>query len=668
VSPTYREIDVRLRLLNARQFQRDMVRAGNEMKGIAAANASAAQRMASAGRGLRTFGGNMTRHVTVPLGFAAVASAKFAATFHQNMRLIQTQAGGTAADVSKLTPQVLKLAQTMPQGPQELAKGLYHLKSLNIANPMRALEVAAKGAAIGQADLESTTSALGAAMFVGTKGTMGLEATMALLDSTVGQGNMRMMDLVNALGKGVLPAAKFAGLSIQQVMAALALFSDSGMNASSAAAQFGTSLHYFTDPSTKARKALHKLHMGTFQMAQDMRGPQGMIGALKDLRDHLSGLSDTRKAAVLGDLFPAGRGKVILTQLAMLDREQMRFGRIQKNASKQNFMKRWEAQGREPMNKMRTAWSQIQVAIIHFGDAALPVIVSITKEVAKIATAFSGLPAPVQHAIVGMTLFLAAVGPLSWAIGGTVSGLGKMVTGLKWLITWERRASAQSVATAAMQKRNALGQLMPIGRGTKFARLLNSNSKWSGAKLATWMGAAVAAGIAGWEIGKWLRKHIPGVRIAGDWLGRTFANAFGVGQSLKSRIKEKSSQLSSAQAQAKTLQMLLGRHKITTAEFKRRMRAIQQELLAEGFHVSGARGWGGTVSRSGRYLLGERGPELVNLPPAARVTPLTPSIANAFAASEGGGDGGGTHWHLYIDGKELSTSMVRVEKRKAARK
>jgi hypothetical protein len=58
---------------------------------------------------------------------------------------------------------------------------------------------------------------------------------MAALNATVGAGNMRMGDLISALGTGVLPAAKLAGLSLKDVGAALALMVDEGMQADSAA-------------------------------------------------------------------------------------------------------------------------------------------------------------------------------------------------------------------------------------------------------------------------------------------------------------------------------------------------------------------------------------------------------------------------------------------------
>jgi hypothetical protein len=117
---------------------------------------------------------------------------------------------------------------------------------------MNALKIAAEGAAVGNTDVESTATALGSAWLVNIKGAGNLRHVMAELNATVGAGNVRMSDLVEALGTGILPASKEAGLSLHDVMGALAVFTDEGYQAISAAAQFSTALHFLYNPTQKA--------------------------------------------------------------------------------------------------------------------------------------------------------------------------------------------------------------------------------------------------------------------------------------------------------------------------------------------------------------------------------------------------------------------------------
>lgn len=83
---------------------------------------------------------------------------------------------------------------------------------------------------------------------------------------------------------------------------------------------------------------------------------------------------------------------------------------------------------------------------------------------------------------------------------------------------------------------------------------------------------------------------------------------------------------------------------------------------------AGARGFGGTVSAAGPYVVGERGPETVQLPPGARVQPLTPAIAAALG--QGGRTGGPLFAEitLMLDGQVLTKQVTKVERRSAARK
>lgn len=70
-----------------------------------------------------------------------------------------------------------------------------------------------------------------------------------------------------------------------------------------------------------------------------------------------------------------------------------------------------------------------------------------------------------------------------------------------------------------------------------------------------------------------------------------------------------------------------------------------------GFHIPQLAG-GGSVSQSGPYLVGERGPELVTLPRGSYVTP------NAALGGAGGGDQTIVIYNM-LDGKPMSKSVIR---------
>src|SRR4051812_972848 len=188
----------------------------SEVDGLAKSEAAAAtaskraaeQRLAAYAGAARSVGSTLTRFVTAPTALLTAAAVKMGVDFQQQMLLIQTQAGASAGEVHKLSGEVLQLAKVTPQGPGELAKGLYHLESLGLrdAIAMQTLRTAALAAGMGIADLESTATALGAVVVTGIKGAQNYDQAMGLLVGTVGAGNVRMEDLAGSIGN-VAPAA-----------------------------------------------------------------------------------------------------------------------------------------------------------------------------------------------------------------------------------------------------------------------------------------------------------------------------------------------------------------------------------------------------------------------------------------------------------------------------
>jgi TP901 family phage tail tape measure protein len=367
-------LDIILRLQGVPTYTAGMSEAAGANDKFTASSRRAAQMSNEAAaaserqRGAAALLSKAAKGIGLTLAAAGVEGVKMAIKFEKQMEMIHTQAGASQAEVGRLKKEVLGLAGAVPQGPEELAKGLYHLESIGLrgANAMNALRIAAQGAAVGNTDLESTASALGAAWIVGIKGAGGFRSTMGVLNATVGAGNMRMGELVTALGSGILPVAKLTGLTIQDVGAALATLSDSGYSASSAAAQLGTSLHFLYSPTTKAKKALESIGLTSKQVFEQLQGPAGLHGALELLKSHLSGAGDhAEQMEKLGEIFPGGRGKVILTLLAELERLEMK--RKQIIATGGNFGDSVTKTMEQPAVKIQKAWSKFQATLIELG-------------------------------------------------------------------------------------------------------------------------------------------------------------------------------------------------------------------------------------------------------------------------------------------------------------
>lgn len=335
-------------------------------------------------------------------------AVKMSTAFSHEMLRIRTDAGATTRELNAMTRGVLDLAasgQSIGQGPMALAQGLYHLESLGIrgAKALQALKLASQESAISGADLEQTTSALGAAMYVGIKGTGDLQQTMGILNATVGAGNMRMQELVDALGTGILSSAKVAGLSIRDVGAALAVLSDGGQQASSGAAELATALHFLYAPSGKADTALQSIGLSSRKLAKDLRGPDGLFTALSDLHNHLSKLSGVGQEQVLSSILPGGRGRVLLSLYEQLGRLQGKYSQIDSTAG--GFASSVAMQRKDPLTQFHEAQARIQADMIRMGNALTPILMpalaALLKAGSGILEWLTGALPPVFKVIIG---------------------------------------------------------------------------------------------------------------------------------------------------------------------------------------------------------------------------------------------------------------------------
>lgn len=395
---------------------------------------------------MSSLGATMTAGFTLPIVGIGIASAKMAMDFQQAMTYVRTDAGDTTDDINKLSQSVLDLAKTSQFTPDQLANGLYHLASLGLrgADAMNALDTAQKMAAVGGADLESTASALGAALVTGIRGVQDYSSAAGVLDATIGAGNMRMQDLVNALGTGVLPVFKNAGLSITDFGAALATLTDNGMGADEAATRLKMTISLMEAPSKKAQGALAAIGMTSNQLGMDMQ-TKGLIPALQDLNQHLLDTYGTtaagrqQMAQALTEMFGGGRSSAaIQTLLDQIDRVQNKFNQIGEQTGE--FSDKVAQQQETAAARVKTAWSNIQVDMIELGSKVLPMLAddftALTKDVSGLIKWWDGLTEAQQHDIETIGKILIVTGPLLSVFGklastfGTIMRLGSFGAGI----------------------------------------------------------------------------------------------------------------------------------------------------------------------------------------------------------------------------------------------
>jgi TP901 family phage tail tape measure protein len=302
-----------------------------------------------------------------------------AAKFQSDMLLIQTQAGGTAADVKKLSAAVLDLAGPTGTAPDKLALSMYHAFSVtkNMAKSLDIVKIAAEGAKVGHSDLEQTTNALTAAVASGMKGTQDYTQAMGALNAIVGAGDMKMSDLNEAMSTGLLVTVKQYGVTLNDVGAALADFGDNNIRGAEAATRIRMAVQAFAAPMKAGKDAFASLHLSMTQLGTDMR-TGGLNKALTDLRDHLTAAGDTGAKAgqILTEMFGKKAGAGVLVLNGTFDRFEQKVKQVKDGAG--TFGDAWKA----TTETMSFQWDRVKAELDAFGIKAGTVLLPILNKAA----------------------------------------------------------------------------------------------------------------------------------------------------------------------------------------------------------------------------------------------------------------------------------------------
>jgi TP901 family phage tail tape measure protein len=447
-----------------------------------------------------------------------ITTTVMAANFNKDMLKISTQAGGTSQDVKTLSKDVLNM-KNVQQGPDQLAESLYHLKSIGLGNAdaMKDLRVASDLAAVGGSNLEATTNALGGAWRSGIKGAATFAQSAATVNAIIGAGNMRMEDFVAAIGTGILPAAKTFGVSLSSMGSALALMTDEGIPATDAATRLKMSLSLLAAPSNVASKQLAKIGLTGLQLANEMRSPAGLVGAIGLLKSHLdaSGMSLSEQAILLSHAFGGGRSSsAILTMINNYDVLVKKQSQI--NNSLGNFSAAVAAQRATVSAQLKILESSLEATGIKIGEFLIP-------PVTKFMTFLNSTAIPGIEKFSGYLFHLVPVdriksdfGTVSGIIGQFYDGLvGKKQAASKQagptILPWSTMGTGLASGGVGSLAQQLMGSQVPkfLGNATSSGR---SNSQLLNSQLPSALSAgyAVSAGPKSAAAGQSMVAQVPG--------------------------------------------------------------------------------------------------------------------------------------------------------------
>ena len=373
---------------------------------------------------------SMTRKITVPALAVTGFAIKGALDYGEQITLLRTQAGATADEMRRADNAIKAFAASgkSTAGPQALAKAMFHIESSGFrgAQAMDILKESTYGAMVGNSDMEATTNALVAAMKTGIRGAETMDGAMGILNATIGAGNMRMDDLVSTFTTGVYPAASAVGLSLKDVGAAVAVFTQRGVPAQVAATRLRMTFAQMAAPNDKAREALKKMGLSGRDLADMMRGPGGLPAAIDLLNQRTQAIQDpVKRTQLLLNAFGGGRtGSAMLTLVQNSDKLAEAYATVEKNAGDFGAAKIEAA--REPINRLRAAWARMQESMIRLGEAAAPILADIGQWLGRLFQSWNRLGGGTKKTILIMLGIATVAGPII-RITSLVVKLGKAI-------------------------------------------------------------------------------------------------------------------------------------------------------------------------------------------------------------------------------------------------
>jgi TP901 family phage tail tape measure protein len=399
--------------------------------GISAGASSLGKTLGAVGQDLTKTGRSMTTNLTLPLVAAGGAAAHFALDFDTSLRQISGLTDVTAGELDGIREKILAMGPAVGKGPQELVDAFYFIASAGFKadEAMVVLETSAKAAAAGLGETQTIAQVLGGVINAYGKENISAARAADILTEAVSQGTAEASGLAAVIGN-VVPGAAALGVSFDQVTAAMAGMTLTGVGVEESATSLIQIFSSLQKPTSQAEEALKGMGLSSAELRRQLR-EEGLLATLRTLEERFAG-NETASAAVFGNI-RALRG---ITALLTLDSDQLNSVFEKVNDSTGRLATAYE-ETEGPQRELDRAMSSMQGTAIELGQDVLPTLVEVVKQLAAGAREFGkwwrSLDKDTKRVVVQMLALLAAIGPVVFIVGKLVSGLGFLFKGIGFL-------------------------------------------------------------------------------------------------------------------------------------------------------------------------------------------------------------------------------------------
>lgn len=405
-------------------------------------------------------GHGLTTGLTLPILAVGGAASHMALDFDTALRKVVGLTDVTQAEIGGIREQILAMSHDVGKAPQELAEAFYFVASAGFKaeEAMRVLEVAAKTSGAGLGDTQTIAQVLGSVINAYGHENMTAAHAADILTESVSQGTAEASEFAGVIGR-VVPIAASLGVSFDQVGAALAGMTLSGVDADEAATALRQIMVSLLKPTSEAEDALATMGTSSSELRAELR-EKGLLATLRDLEARFGGNADAT-AKVFGNV----RALAGIQNLLGLSTEQLDAVFSKVSDSQGRYGEAFDNFAKGPGFRMNQALADLQVTGIQLGDDVLPAVVSILQELAGAARAFGkwwgGLSKETKQSIIQWAAWLAIAGPVLILVGKLATGLGAIFNLVGFLAG--AKGIPRLVGALKTLKLASLGALGPIG-------------------------------------------------------------------------------------------------------------------------------------------------------------------------------------------------------------
>lgn len=375
---------------------------------------------------MSSVGSSMTKYVTLPLAGVSAVALKMAGDFEQSLNILQSVSSATALDMKALRTQAVALGNDVALpgvssrdaagAMTELAKAGLGVKDI-MSSSKGVLSLAKAG------QLEVADAAMTTARALNAYGLAGDQASKIadVLAAAANASTASVQDMAFGLQMAGAQSHQM-GVSLQDTVTALAMFSNAGINGSDAGTSLKQMFLQLATPTEEASNLMKKLGLDFFDAQGNF---VGLRSTAQQLNDKLKNLTVEQRTAALATIFgsDATRVAAILAQNGAAG-----FDKMSKSVNKSGAaMDLAAAQNKGFNGALDNLKSTAETALTDLGTKLLPTVTSALKDasgaLSTVADWFNNLSPTSQRVIGDIVLALAVGGPLLIGIAKVIEAI-----------------------------------------------------------------------------------------------------------------------------------------------------------------------------------------------------------------------------------------------------